>query len=239
MNQLELPKTRFAWGGHRRGAGRKRAKGGSFGHARRPVHAERHPVHVVMKARYRSLRTQFVFPTVRRALAEATRKRADFRIVQFSVQGDHLHLIVEASDRVALSRGLQGLAIRIARGVNRLVKRTGKLWAERYFARDLTSPRSARNALCYVLNNFRKHRSARTAFVDSYSSAPYFAGFAELHGRAPIELARRDQLPLTPRGVAPPESTEYVPVVRAHTWLARIGWRRAGVIGFRTIGVES
>lgn len=200
--QLKLAFARFAWGGRRKGAGRKRAQGGGLGHAPRPMHLERHPGHVVMKARYQSLLTQFVFPTVRRALAEATRKRADFRIVQFSVQGDHLHLIVEAGDRVALARGVQGLAIRIARQVNRLVQRSGKLWAERYFARDLSSPRAARSALAYVLNNFRKHRSSHAALIDAYSSAPYFTGFSELRGRAPIELGARLQLLLAPRGAS-------------------------------------
>lgn len=239
QGQLVLGFARHAWGGRRRGAGRRRAEGGSFGHMRRPVHLGRHPVHVVLKAGYRSLRTQFVFPTVRRALADATRARTDFRIVQFSVQADHLHLIVEAEDRVALARGMQGLAIRIARQVNALVGRTGKLWKERYFARDLTSPRAVRAALAYVLNNFRKHRSARVSLIDAYSSAPYFKGFSELRGRAPITLAAGAQMLHAPRGVAPPERVEHVPVVRARTWLAREGWRRAGAIGFRTIGAES
>jgi len=236
--QLELAFPRAAWGGRRKGAGRKRAEGGSFGHERRPEHLAPHPVHVVLKARFRSFRTQFVFPTVRRALADAARALSGFRIVQFSVQADHVHLIVEARDRVTLSRGLQGLAIRLARRVNALVSRSGKLWLARYFARDLTSPRAVRNALAYVLNNFRKHRRKRESLIDPYSSAPYFDGFRELRGRAPLDVAARATLALTPRGVAPPERAELVPVVEARTWLARRGWRRAGAIRFSSVGVE-
>jgi len=236
--QLELAFPRAAWGGRRKGAGRKRAEGGSFGHERRPEHLAPHPVHVVLKARFRSFRTQFVFPTVRRALADAARALSGFRIVQFSVQADHVHLIVEARSRVTLSRGMQGLAIRIARRVNALASRTGKLWKERYFARELTSPRAVRNALAYVLNNFRKHRGTSSSAIDPYSSAPYFSGFAELRGRAPVDLARRAALILTPRGVAPPECAEHVPIVQSRTWLAQRGWRRAGSIGFRTFSAR-
>jgi len=183
-----------------------------------------------MRSKLRSLRTQFVFPTLRKALAEATRSREDFRITQFSVQGDHVHLLVEADSKQALSRGMQGLAIRIARRVNRLISRSGKLWADRFFSRALTSPRAVRNALAYVLNNFKKHRASGAARIDPYSSAPYFDGFRELRGKSPANLPRSLRLPLTPRGVSPPLFAEDVPVFEARTWLAAAGWRKAGLI---------
>jgi REP element-mobilizing transposase RayT len=183
-----------------------------------------------LRSKFRSLRTQFVFPTLRKALAAATRARDDFRITQFSVQGDHLHLLVEADSKQALSRGMQGLAIRIARRVNQLVSRSGKLWADRFFSRALTSPRSVRNALAYLLNNFKKHRAAGAAQIDPYSSAPYFAGFRELHGKAPWDLPCSRRLPLTPQGVAPAVFDDEMPIVDPRTWLAGVGWRKAGLI---------
>jgi REP element-mobilizing transposase RayT len=202
-------------------------------HRAREAHSAAHPVHVVLRSRLRSLRTQFVFPTVRRALSQATRARGDFRVTQFSVQGDHLHLIVEASHKSALSRGMQGLAIRVARAVNRLIFRRGKLWADRFFSRELKSPRVVRNALAYVLDNFRKHRARGGAWIDPCSSAPYFNGFRGLRGRAPHELTACSELPLTPRGVSPPATEQDIPIVQARTWLANTGWRRAGLIAFR------
>jgi putative transposase len=197
-------------------------------HRAREASSPHHPLHVVLRSKLRSLRTQFVFPTLRRALAEATRSRDDFRITQFSVQGDHLHLLVEADSKQALSRGMQGLSIRIARRVNRLLSRTGKLWADRFFSRALTSPRSVRNAIAYVLNNFRKHRAAGAAQIDPYSSAPYFAWFHGLCGKSPWDLPPSRQLPLSPHGVPPPAFDEEVPVCKARTWLAGTGWRKAG-----------
>ena len=144
--------------------------------------------------------------------------------------------MVEAGSKSALSRGMQGLAIRVARAVNTLVGRSGKVWADRFFSRELSSPRAVRNALAYVLNNFRKHRAAGAALIDPYSSAPYFSGFHELSGRAPRQLPLSRKLPLVPHGVAPPREAKDVPVLPAQTWPAEIGWRRSGSIHFTDVG---
>ena len=225
-------------GGVRPGAGRKPGTGRrAVLHRAREGHSVQHPVHVVLRSMFKPLRSQFVFPTIRKALAKAARARKDFRITQFSVQGDHIHLIVEAGSASALSRGMQGLAIRVARALNRLLSRTGKVWADRFFSRELRSPRVVRNALAYVLNNFKKHRAAGGARIDPYSSAPYFSGFRELRGSAPCELQPNRMLPLVPRGVAPPEKSEEMPIVAAKTWLAEKGWRRGGALSFTLLGV--
>ena len=132
---------------------------------------------------------------------------ADFRIIQFTVQNDHVHLIAEADASRALSSGLRGLAIRIARGVNRALGRRGRVWGDRYHARALTTPRAVRNALVYVVNNFRKHLRHVTG-IDPCSSAAWFTGWREPPAA----------------GVGPP------PVAAARTWLARVGWLRYGTI---------
>jgi REP element-mobilizing transposase RayT len=155
----------------------------------------------------RSLRSARLFPTVRRALAAAS--RAEFRIVEFTVQNDHIHLIAEAENGRVLSGGVRGLAIRLARAVNRVLRRRGQVWADRYHARALTTPRAVRHALIYVLANFRKHLRAATG-IDPCSSAPWFTGW-RVRG--------------APAAIGPP------PIARARTWLARIGWRKHGLLG--------
>ncbi len=131
-------------------------------------------------------------------------------MVHFSVQGDHVHLIVEAHDKVALSSGLRGLSIRAARALNRAAGRSGRIWADRYHARDLATPREVRHALCYVLHNGRKHgRQIRSA--DPCSSARWFDGW-------------RDHAPIFDFATDPP------PVVRPRTWLLTTGWRRRGLL---------
>ncbi len=102
--------------------------------------------------------------------------RDDFRVVRHSVQRDHLHLIVEADDKKALSRGMRGLAIRCALAVNRALGRRGALWGDRYHASALRTPRMVRNALVYVLANAARHLRA-VAGLDPCSSAPWFDGF--------------------------------------------------------------
>jgi REP element-mobilizing transposase RayT len=170
-----------------------------------------------------------VFPTVRGAVAEVNKKAREMGgrllIVHFSVQFDHVHLIVEAPSREALWRGVRGLCISLARRVNQLVRRTGRLFADRWHGRALTSPRAVRHALVYVLANFRKHDAAwrrGKATADPFSSAPYFDQFAEYRGRLPMEVE--------PRLVALALRDKGSPVAAAGTWLLREGWLRHGRI---------
>lgn len=212
-------------GGARRGAGRP-PKGNRAGvsHGRRPRIGRHHPVHVTMRvqAGVPSLRAPRLFVCVRGALA-AGKVASGFRLVHFSVQSNHLHLIVEADERESLSRGMQGLSVRIARRVNGVLSRSGRLLADRYHARSLTTPRAVYFALRYVLLNSRKHeRSAVPAgFLDPCSSAPWFEGFER-----PSALAfgaRRARADWQRRS----ESNE-PPVAAARCWLLRIGYQRAG-----------
>jgi hypothetical protein len=128
--------------------------------------------------------------------------------VHFSVQADHLHLLVEADDKSSLSRGLMGLAIRVARAVNRVLGRTGRVWDDRFHARALPSPREVKHAIVYVLMNAKKHDPGAPSF-DPCSSAAAFTGWALPfpHG-PPVE-----------RVTCPPE-----------TWLLRVGWKRYGLV---------
>jgi REP element-mobilizing transposase RayT len=164
----------------------------------------RHPVHVTLRrgAGAPSLRSAAVFPALRGALAAAS--HSGFRVVHFSVQVDHVHLVVEADLPLRLARGVQGLAIRCARAVNRCAGRRGAVWSDRYHARALATPREVRRGMVYVLLNFRKHLRAGPG-IDPCSSGPWFDGWR--------------------RAVA---AKEAAPVASARTWLATVGWRRAG-----------
>jgi putative transposase len=233
-------------GGARKGAGRPpKAERAGVSHLRRPVQSRHHPLHVTLRVRRGlcSLRKQALFQAVRQALA-AGKSQFGFSLIQFSVQHDHLHLIAEANDRKALSRGMQGLSVRIARAVNRQLQRTGSLFADRYHARALTTPRAVRLALRYVLLNARKHAHSRgtahdgaahdgaahdgaahdgiaAGFIDSRSSAPWFHNFARPEGLAfGARAARKDWQ--RERGSTDP------PIAPARTWLLRTCLQRHG-----------
>jgi len=174
-------------------------------HRARRVHHRSYPLHVTMRAQrgVAFLRRGRVIARIKQAIAAA--HKSDFRILHFSVQGNHVHLMVEASDKGALSEGMRGFAIRMSHAVNRCLGRRGRLIAERYHAKELKTPREVRNALVYIHANDRHHGDAE--LIDACSSAPWFDGF-----RAPFQ----------PR----PDP----PTAAARTWLASVGWRRRGLI---------
>jgi REP element-mobilizing transposase RayT len=206
--QLSLPAT-STWGGRRPGAGRK-PSGRKVGvpHRARPEHKARHPVHVTLRAKLRCLREPHIFPFVRDALAAAS--RSDFRLLHFSVQTHHVHLLVEAHDARALARGVRGLVIRTARAVNRALRRQGPIWKDRYHQRVLQTPREVRLGIVHVLQNWKKHGEGARGF-DPCSSAACFDGWSG----HPSITRPTDML---------------APVAAPRTWLAAKGWRRHGLI---------
>ncbi|MEQ9497470.1 MAG: transposase [Deltaproteobacteria bacterium] len=208
------------WGGRRKGAGRKPVGArASVSHRTRPSVSVHQPLHVTLRVREAvpNLRTSTMFRAVRAAL-EAGAERFGFRLVHFSVLRNHLHLIAEADDKVALARGMKGLKVRVARAINRVAGRRGTVFSDRYHAHALRSPSQTRNALAYVLNNFRKHEAQRgrrlaPGFIDPCSSAAAFDGWRE-----------RDAEPST--------------LARAVGWMLRKGWRKRGLLSVAAVPGE-
>jgi putative transposase len=178
MVQLELRPR--AWGGRRKGAGRPkrvRQTGDPMPHYQRPQF-KRLPVHITLRVLrdVGNLRTKECFKELKRAFRLGG-DRFGMRLNEFSVQANHLHLIVEANDKEALARGLQGLAIRVAKAINRASGREGSVFADRYHAHLLKTPTEVRNAVVYVRRNFHKHvkkntgRTVPATWRDPYSAA--------------------------------------------------------------------
>jgi hypothetical protein len=158
------------WGGRRKGAGRPRKKGKrDVEHRTRPPVARRFPVHVSIRLAegVRNLRKLPCLRVIEKAFNGA-RGRFGLRLNHFTVQSNHLHLIVETTEPDALTRGIKGLNVRIARGLNRLMGASGRVIGDRYHAHILKTPAEVRNAVHYVLGNLRKH-TGRIG-VDPYCS---------------------------------------------------------------------
>jgi REP element-mobilizing transposase RayT len=208
-------------GGWRPGAGKPRGRT-KVAHERRANFSRSQPLHVTLRVApgVQSLRKEGTVEIVRKAIARA---REDFRVVHFNVLGNHVHFIVEAGRREILARRMQGLIVSLARRINVQLGRRGKLFAERYHARVLRTPREVRAAIRYVLLNARHHAAERgeklsSGWVDPFSSAPWFDGW-----RDPM---RADQ-PWLRRLVAQPP-----PVAPPRSWLLTIGWRKGGLLAF-------
>lgn len=210
------------WGGSRTGAGRKPGK------KRRVPHATRGrfkglPAHVTLRVRSNvpSLRTVRIVREIERTFAGGC-ERPGFRLIHYSLQGNHAHLVVEANDRDALGRGMNAIGARLARAVNRAAGRTGRVLADRYHHRVLSTPREVHRVLRYVLLNARRHAAnahdaqARVVRLDPASSARWFDGWKR--GATPIDDAKSHAPPGRPA------------VARPRLWLVIVGWRRYGLL---------
>ena len=188
-------------GGKRPGAGRKRdpSRRRQVPHRPRPALSRHHPVHAVL--RVGADVTDLRGPAFGSLLASFRkgRERPGFRLVHFSVQSNHLHLLVEADDARALARGMQALAIRIAKGLNQILDRHGQVFEDHYFAEQMKSPAQVRHTLRYVFRNFEHHAGGVATGSDPRASERFFQAAA-----------------------LPPDA----PVSAPKTWLLTIGWRR-------------
>jgi hypothetical protein len=157
-----------SWGGKRRGAGRPRVLPGKsrIPHGRRETIPARIPAHVTVRIEKAlpTLRTRRAFTAVARAMWGA-QGRFGMRLVHFSVQSNHLHLIVEGVSGAAM----KGLGVRIARGLNRVIGRRGRVVEDHYHAHALRTPTEVRNAVHYVVNNHFRHTGF--AGADEFSSS--------------------------------------------------------------------
>jgi len=211
------PPAPRTWGGARDGAGRppKAAKDRTFvPHQARVVHKKRHPTHVTLRARrgLPTFRSQRVHHLLRGILERQLRRRYrdDFQVVHYSIQSNHLHVIVESTDKRAMRSGVSGLVIAFAKRLNKLLGRvTGKVWGDRFHSRELTTPSEVRNALVYVLQNFRKHGfTAPGPLVDPLTSALRFDGWTIPIGNGP--------------------DPDPFPARKPRTWLLGGGWTLRG-----------
>jgi len=178
-------------------------------HLTRPALAPRHPVHVTVSI-------EKGLPCLRRKLEymalfgafEAAEGRNGMRVVHYSIQLNHVHLILEAVNATGLARGMQGLTVRMAKRLNKLWRRKGRVFADRYHAHILKTPREVKNALAYVFHNAKKHKRRPSQELDPFSSARWFDGWSD-------------------RGVC----ERYLnPLAAARTWLLNVGWRRHGLL---------
>ena len=197
MKQLTFEDRPRKDGKRRKRPGPKPSARRGVPHAKRPRHSRWNPIHITLRALHGlpSFRQQMLYQAF--FLAFQTTRRASFRIVEFSVQTNHLHLIVEADDNDALASGMKSFTVRANRLFNAASGlRRGKVWSSRYHRTDLKTPRQVRNALVYVLNDDRKHNvvSASRLVIDAGSSAAWFGGWSTprtvREGPRPTETAR-------------------------------------------------
>ena len=221
FEQLTLDAARYnsGHGGPRRGAGRPRGTRPRVVHRPRERIVARVPVHVTIRLRggIPSLRQPRFVRRFRTSLGEAC-IRHGFRVVHYSIQRDHVHLLIEARNNRSIACGMKSVGARIGKLVNRLFQRSGKVLDGRYHLRPLRTPLEVRRALRYVLLNHRHHAAQRrNTSVQSVAAAPDPASSGRWFDGWRI-------------AAAPPKAADVREVAAARTWLLQIGWRRHGPI---------
>ena len=213
-------------GGRRAGAGRPRTSRLVM-HRRRPPHALRYPSHVTVTfvRGLGSLRQQRIFETLREIFRHPN--VPGFHVCHFSIQTDHVHLVVEAVNRKAFSSGMRSLGIRCGLRLNNLFgRRRGKVVRDRYHRRDLFDASQVRSVLRYVLLNGHKHDVVGEGALDPFSSASSFDGWLVLYSldeKLQPRATGDPNIALSPkeRGARP---------VRPWTKLLAEDWRELGLI---------
>jgi len=252
QQQIRWPNAAGDLRGRKREAGKGRGKK-QIGRPKKPNAGEPHtrretfrpsePVHVTLRVEREIgwLRTRTGYAAIREATITVL-KHETFRIVHVSIQGTHVHLLVEAQDRRALSKGVQAFKISAAKQLNAAVSKAGSWWeraqlrragrtlvkrrkgrvfTDRYHATIIRSPKQARHELAYVLNNWRKHGEHRKGVargwkIDPFATGWLFQGWKERE-HEPFAWKLR-------------ETYEPMPVWWPRTWLLSDGWRRYGLI---------
>jgi putative transposase len=170
MTQKQLALPFRVRGGKRKGAGRPpKGKTAMVSHLKRPEFHKITPAHVTLRIAHDipSLRSSRRFRLIKACFAKA-KQNQNLRLVEFSVLSNHLHLIVEAESSRDLSRGMQGLCVRLARALNDALKRSGRVFTGHFHSELLKSPTRLVNAIRYVLENAKHHYGVPEA--DYFSS---------------------------------------------------------------------
>ncbi len=182
IKQRELfpPPKKSRRGGKREGAGRKRASRPRVAHTARESVCLLDPLHVTIRVcegipSLRNLEVEKILRTVFCAM----KSRAGFKIVEYSIQTNHLHLIIEAESKDALTRGMISLKTRIARRVNKYFGRVGKFFSDRYHVVVMRKVNQVRRTLLYVLANAKKHGVYLASAIDRFSSGHWYRHWLE------------------------------------------------------------
>lgn len=162
MKQMKLNLNKGKRGGRREGAGRKRIHSNGVSHRTRQKVSYRTPLHINWKYKAH-IRNKDSLRILKRAILNA--RKHGLRIVHYSLQSNHVHLIIEAGDNRILTKGMRSITVTMARGLSK-----GRVQIERYHLHVLRTLNETRNAVLYVCFNKQKHEKRKISVLDEYSS---------------------------------------------------------------------
>lgn len=145
-----------------KGAGRPRIHDPGISHRKRPCLKKPSSLHLTIKVKRikAEMKNRTVLILLKRAILNA--RKQGLRIIHFSLEYDHVHLLVEAADNLVLGKGMQAFGVTLSKAINRLKKLNGEVYKHRYHFRKITSTRELKVVMNYIFSNGMKHKTAKS-----------------------------------------------------------------------------
>lgn len=144
-------------------AGRPAKNDAGIRHTKRPDLTRPSSLHLTVKIEKSkaNLKNKNVLAILKKAIFNA--RRQGLKVIHYSLEYDHIHLIIEADNNRTLGKGMQAFGVTLAKAINRMRKVKGQVYKHRYHFRQITSSRQLKNVMTYIFNNGVKHKTSATA----------------------------------------------------------------------------
>lgn len=107
-------------------------------------------------------------------------RKIGLRVIHYTLEFDHVHLLVEVDSNQQLAKGMQSFGISFSKGINKIKAQVGKVFKTRYHFRKLKSPNEIKNVIFYILGNSLKHKkdfSILSPYNTAITASALFPGF--------------------------------------------------------------
>ena len=140
-------------------------------HIRRERFNKPSALHLTIKVRENKadIQNKRILKALHHAIKRARLQR--LRVIHYTLEYNHAHLVVEANDNKVLHKGMQAFGISIAKAINKMKQVKGAVYKHRYHLRKLKTRREVKNAIQYVFGNGIKHKRSMSR-LDLYNSLP-------------------------------------------------------------------
>ncbi len=147
---------------NRKGAGRPALHDPGIRHTNRPHIKKPASLHLTIKVKKKKaeIKNKSVLKILKRAILNA--RKQGLRVIHFSLEYDHVHLLIEADNNLILGKGMQAFGVTLSKAINRLKKLKGGVYKHRYHFRQISSTRELKIVMNYIFTNGLKHGTAKS-----------------------------------------------------------------------------
>lgn len=162
-----------------KGAGRNAIHDRGIRHIARDEVKSSTPLHLTIKVERSKagLKNKSIIKVLHSSIKKA--RLIGLRIIHYTLEFDHVHLLVEADNKAILGKGMQSFGISFSKGINKLKGLSGRVFKTRYHFRKLKTPSEVKNVLNYILGNAVKHKTS--TFINQYNSLMAVKDFSKLY----------------------------------------------------------